>query len=102
MAGKLPRAGEPLADAQATARAQTLSGWEIREGRLHRDFEFPSFAHAFGFMAAVAVAAEKLDHHPDWSNSYNRVSIDLMSHDVGALTERDFRLAERINALHDG
>jgi 4a-hydroxytetrahydrobiopterin dehydratase len=76
-------------------------GWAVVGGRLHREFEFPSFVEAFGFMSSVALVAEKMDHHPDWSNAYNRVVIDLWSHDAGAITSRDQRLAERINALAD-
>ena len=73
-------------------------GWEERDGQLHRELEFADFSEAFGFMARVALLAEKLNHHPDWSNSWNRVVIDLTSHDVGGLTRRDVRLAEAINA----
>ena len=73
------------------------AGWEVRDGALHREYEFADFAGAFGFMARVAVIAERLDHHPDWSNSWNKVVIDLMSHDVGKLTERDVALASAID-----
>ncbi len=74
-------------------------GWEARDGGLHRELEFADFSQAFAFMTRVARLAEKLDHHPDWSNSWNRVTIDLTSHDVGGLTARDIRLAEGINQL---
>lgn len=74
-------------------------GWELRYGRLHRVVEFPDFVTAWSFMSAVALAAEAMDHHPDWSNSYGRVEIDLISHDVGRVTDRDLRLAERIDQL---
>ena len=74
-------------------------GWEERDGRLHRELEFADFSEAFGFMTRVALLAEKLDHHPDWSNAWNRVTIDLTSHDVGELTRRDVRMAEAINLL---
>lgn len=73
------------------------AGWEVVDGKLHREVEFGSFVEAFAFMTRVAMAAEKLDHHPDWSNSYNKVSIDLVSHDKGGITERDRRLAAVIN-----
>lgn len=89
-----------LSDADIQSRLETLDGWAREGDSLRRDFEFDDFAAAFGFMSAVAVAAERLNHHPDWSNSYNRVSIGLTSHDVGGLSERDFRLARRIDALH--
>lgn len=74
-------------------------GWLLRDGVLHRDFVFVDFEQAFSFMAAVATVAESMNHHPDWSNSWNKVSISLVSHDVGKVTERDVALAERINTL---
>ena len=72
-------------------------GWTIADGKLHREIEFHDFVEAFGFMAMVAVLAEKADHHPDWSNSWNKVVIDLVSHDKGSITDRDRDLAEAIN-----
>ena len=74
----------------------------MREGRLHREFEFAGFVEAFGFMSRVALLAEKMDHHPNWSNVYNRVVIDLSTHDVGGLSARDFELAGRIDQLLAG
>src|SRR4051794_20170855 len=76
-------------------------GWAVVDGRLHREFQFADFVEAFGFMASAALVAEKMDHHPDWSNVYNKVVVDLWSHDVRAITDRDRRLAERMNALAD-
>ena len=73
--------------------------WEVVEGRLHREFAFADFAAAFAFMARVAAEAERLDHHPDWSNSWNRVVIDLVTHDAGAITDLDVALAEAIDAV---
>ena len=77
-------------------------GWELRDRTLHRELRFADFAEAWAFMNRVAEVAEELDHHPDWSNSWNRVVIDLTSHDAGGLTARDLRLAERINAVLPG
>lgn len=74
-------------------------GWEVVDGRLHRELEFDDFSEAFAFMTRVALAAERADHHPDWSNSWNRVTIDLVSHDVGGITDRDVDLAEAIDQL---
>jgi 4a-hydroxytetrahydrobiopterin dehydratase len=74
-------------------------GWDVVDGRLHRDLEFPDFADAFAFMTRVAFAAEKLDHHPDWSNSWNRVSIDIVNHAAGGITERCIALATEIDAI---
>ena len=77
-----------------------LSGWAEDAAGLHRDFQFPDFTTAWRFMGLVAVEAERTDHHPDWSNSYNRVSITLISHDVGKVTGRDRRLAALIDEIH--
>ena len=74
-------------------------GWELGDQRLHREFTFDDFAEAFAFMTRVAAEAERLEHHPDWSNSYNTVTIDLVSHDEGGLTDRDVTLAEAINGV---
>jgi 4a-hydroxytetrahydrobiopterin dehydratase len=74
-------------------------GWEVVDGKLHREVQLADFSEAFAFMTRVALAAEKADHHPDWSNSWNTVTIDLVSHDAGGLTDRDVALAKRINAL---
>jgi 4a-hydroxytetrahydrobiopterin dehydratase len=76
-------------------------GWSVVDGKLHRELTFPGFGAAFAFMTRVALAAEKLDHHPDWSNSWNRVVIDLVSHDAGEITDRDLQLATEINRILD-
>jgi len=79
-----------------------LPGWEVREGRLHRELRFADFSRAFGFMAAVATVAQGMDHHPDWSNAYSTVVIDLVTHDVGGITELDVALASTMSDLADG
>jgi 4a-hydroxytetrahydrobiopterin dehydratase len=79
--------------------AQTLPGWQVQAGKLHRELRFADFVEAFGFMAQVAQVAEALGHHPDWSNSWNRVVIDLCTHDLGGLSDLDLELAHRINQL---
>ncbi|HEX9682979.1 MAG TPA: 4a-hydroxytetrahydrobiopterin dehydratase [Acidimicrobiales bacterium] len=76
-------------------------GWEIIDGHLHRDLTFADFSEAFAFMTRVAIIAEKLNHHPNWSNVYNRVHIELYSHDADGLTSRDERFAEAVNGLVD-
>lgn len=93
---------EGLSEAQIQEKLAEVPGWSVADGKLHRELKFGNFVEAWGFMARVALAAEKMDHHPDWSNAYNTVVIDLMSHDVGALTERDFKLAAQINAAAGG
>jgi 4a-hydroxytetrahydrobiopterin dehydratase len=77
----------------------SLPEWRVEGGKLHREFRFATFVDAFGFMSRVALLAEKLDHHPDWSNSYTRVIIALTTHDLGTLSTLDVELARRIDAL---
>jgi 4a-hydroxytetrahydrobiopterin dehydratase len=79
----------------------TLSGWAEVEDRdaIRKEFKFKNFSEAFGFMARVALAAEKMDHHPEWSNVYDRVDIVLSSHDIGGVSERDIKLAAKIDTL---
>ena len=88
------------AGARQAARSE-LPNWEMVEGRdaISRAFKFADFSVAFGFMSRVALAAEKLDHHPEWQNVWNRVEITLSSHDAGGLTERDIKLAKIIDKL---
>lgn len=73
--------------------------WEIKEEKLYTEFKFPNFVSAFGFMTQAAIVAEKLDHHPEWSNVYNKVKIYLTTHDVSGISERDFELAHEITKL---
>ena len=75
------------------------SQWVEVDGCLRRDFKFADFRAAFAFMTLVAALADEMDHHPDWSNSWNKVSISLVSHDVGRITTRDHRLAAAIDRL---
>jgi 4a-hydroxytetrahydrobiopterin dehydratase len=79
--------------------AAALPAWQVGEGRLRREFRFADFSEAFGFMSRVALAAEVLGHHPEWSNVWNRVTIELTTHDSGGLTGLDQALAERIDAI---
>ncbi len=76
-------------------------GWTLVEGRdaIRKSFRFGTFVEAFGWMTQVAIWAEKLNHHPEWSNVYNRVEVTLTTHDAGGLTERDVRLAMRMDGL---
>lgn len=91
-----------LSEDEARARLVEVPGWSLEHGKLHRAFEFRDFVEAFGFMARVALVAERFDHHPEWSNVYKHVVIDLRTHDVGGLSDRDFRLAAKINQLAAG
>ena len=76
---------------------RSVAGWSVVDGKLHRELEFGDFREAFSFMTAVALEAEKLDHHPDWSNSWNRVVIDVVNHSAGGISDLCYQLAERIN-----
>jgi 4a-hydroxytetrahydrobiopterin dehydratase len=90
----------PLAPQQVREKLDALPGWTLSEdGRaITRQFRFADFRQAFAFMTQVALAAERADHHPEWSNVYNRVDIRLTTHDADGLTERDFALAAVANA----
>jgi 4a-hydroxytetrahydrobiopterin dehydratase len=88
-----------LSPAEIESRLDEVLGWAVADGKLHRDFAFADFSEAFAFMTRVAMIAEKLDHHPDWSNSWNKVAIDVVSHAEGGLTDLCFEFAARVNAL---
>ncbi len=79
---------------------ETIADWSVDDDKLFREFTFPRFIEAFGFMASVATVAEKQDHHPEWSNVYNRVRIHLTTHEAGGITENDFGLARSINQIY--
>lgn len=78
---------------------QQLKDWSYEQNALKRDFKFKDFVDAFSFMTAIALEAEKADHHPDWSNSYNKVSISLSTHSEKGITQRDYDLAAKADAL---
>ena len=88
-----------LSDQEITAALADLPGWSAGNGALHRELSFADFSEAWGFMARVALVAEKLDHHPNWSNVWSTVVIDLSTHDAGGVTGLDVEFATRVNAL---
>ncbi|MBL6454232.1 4a-hydroxytetrahydrobiopterin dehydratase [Belnapia sp. T6] len=92
---------EKLDAAARAGLAETLPGWQVAEGRdaIRREFRFADFSAAWGFMNRVALLAEAQDHHPEWSNVWNRVEILLTTHDAGGLSARDVKLARAIDAL---
>lgn len=82
-----------LTDTQIAEALSRLPGWSVTAGKLHREYKFSDFIHAFSFMTAAALEAERMNHHPEWSNVWNRVSIDLSTHDSGGVTAKDVALA---------
>jgi len=87
-----------LPDAEVARRLAARPGWALRDGSLHRELAFADFPAAWAFMSRIALEAERMGHHPDWCNSYDRVVVELRTHDAGGITELDFALAERIDA----
>ena len=90
-----------LSEQEIGREVSKLRGWKIANGKLNQKFEFKNFVQAFGFMTKVAMEAEKLNHHPDWFNVYNKVTIDLVTHDVNGISNYDIKLARIINRLYD-
>lgn len=89
----------PLPKEELNVALSQISGWSIKDSKLHRQFQFASFVEAFGFMSSVALLAEAAGHHPEWSNVYNRVTIDLTTHDAGGITSKDIELARKVDEL---
>jgi 4a-hydroxytetrahydrobiopterin dehydratase len=88
-----------LTDADVAARLKALQGWSLEAGKLHKAFTFKDFVEAWGFMSAVALVAESMGHHPEWSNVWNRVTVDLTTHDAGGISALDFDLAARMEGI---
>ncbi len=90
-------AHEKMTEEEIRRRLPELPGWELRGGKLHRELKFADFSAAFGFMATMATVAEAQDHHPEWFNVYSSVVIDLSTHDVGGVSNKDFAWAAEAN-----
>lgn len=88
-----------LAAEEITAALKRLAGWNLVNGKMRKEFKFKDFKQAFGFMASVALIAESLDHHPDWANVYNKVIIELVTHDLGGVSTMDVMFAEAVEKL---
>lgn len=92
---RLPR----LSSEEIDQSLRQVQGWQVVNNKLHREYRFTDFIHAFGFMATAAIAIEKMNHHPEWSNVYNRVTIDLTTHDSGGITQNDIDLAQLLDGI---
>jgi 4a-hydroxytetrahydrobiopterin dehydratase len=90
-----------LSEQEIEHEVAKIPGWKVLNGKLNRTFEFESFVQAFGFMTKVAMESEKLNHHPEWFNVYNRLEINLVTHDVNGISNYDIKLAEKINRLYN-
>lgn len=86
-------------ETSAQQKLSSLSGWTFNNDGIEKTFQFKNFIEAFGFMSQVAILAEKANHHPEWSNVYNKVVIRLSTHDAGGLTDKDFELAGKIEGI---
>jgi 4a-hydroxytetrahydrobiopterin dehydratase len=88
-----------LTDSQISEGLVSLTAWKVVNGKLHREYKFSDFAHAFGFIATAAPLIEKNNHHPEWANVYNRVTVDLSTHDAGGITQKDLDLAKLLEGI---
>jgi 4a-hydroxytetrahydrobiopterin dehydratase len=91
-----------LADKEIELEVTKIPGWKVVNGKLNKSFEFKDFVEAFGFMTKVAMQAEKMNHHPEWFNVYNKVNIDLVTHDLNGISNYDMKLANAINKIQSG
>jgi 4a-hydroxytetrahydrobiopterin dehydratase len=90
---------ERLADQALASELKDLAGWTVAGGKLHREYRFPDFIAAWGFMSSAALVIQQMDHHPEWSNVYGTVVVELVTHDAGGITSRDVELARRMEAI---
>lgn len=93
-------AARKLTESEIAAALEQLPGWSVDSGRLCREFSFPDFVHAFGFMTKLALFSERKNHHPDWSNSYNSVRISLVTHSLSGLSTLDFDWAHAATKMY--
>lgn len=91
-----------LSDQEILTELRRVPDWQHNNDRISRRYVFADFAEAFGFLSQIAIVAERLNHHPEWSNVWNRVDVELTTHDVGGLSMLDFELAERMDAAATG
>ncbi len=92
---------DKLSDADIHKNMADIPDWHFEEGKLRREFKFANFVQAFGFMASAAIEAEKMNHHPEWCNVYSKVVVQLVTHSADGITELDFLLAKKMDAVSD-
>jgi len=90
---------EQLSSETIQKELENLQGWSIVDGKLHKEFQFTDFNQAFGFMTRASMEIEKMNHHPEWFNVYNKITVDLMTHDAGGITQNDLDLAKILNSF---
>ena len=88
-----------LSQADIDEHLKSIPGWSVVNEKLHKEFQFDSFNQAFGFMTRAAMEIEKMNHHPEWFNVYNRITVELTTHDAGGITNNDVNLARILNSL---
>ena len=88
-----------LSESDIEKELKKLAGWNVKNDKLHKEFQFDNFNQAFGFMTRAAMEIEKINHHPEWFNVYNRITVDLTTHDAGGITNNDVNLARILNSL---
>src|SRR6266571_1842750 len=92
-------APKQLNESELQSALTGLTGWTLSKGKLHREYKFADFVHAFGFMATCAMAIEKMNHHPEWFNVWNKVVVDLTTHDAGGVSAKDIELAKLLDGF---
>lgn len=90
---------EKMSEDQIKSELKSLDGWTVKDDKLHKDFVFEDFVDAFGFMSRASMHIERINHHPEWFNVYNKLSVDLTTHDAGGITQNDITLARTLNSL---
>ena len=88
-----------LLESDIEEELKKLTGWSVKNDKLHKEFQFNNFNQAFGFMTRAAMEIEKMNHHPEWFNVYNRITVNLTTHDAGGITNNDVNLARILNSL---
>lgn len=90
---------EKLSTEAIEKELKNLAGWSVVNDKLHKEFQFVDFNEAFGFMTRAAMHIEKMNHHPEWFNVYNKLVVELKTHDAGGITQNDINLAKKLNSL---